>query len=132
MLAVDAFSSDAIPLHLITREAVSVYVRALASDGVVLLHISNRFVDLEPVVSSIARDLGLAAAVRNDFPDDTANLTASSWVALARKRSTLETLAQNNPDAAWQALAPPAERSWSDQRASILPAIRWNQLLGKP
>lgn len=132
MLAVDAFSSDAIPLHLITREAVSVYVRALASDGVVLLHISNRFVELEPVVAAIARDLGLAAAVRNDFPDDTANLTASSWVALTRNRSTLEALAQGNPDAAWQALAPPAEHSWSDQRASILPAIRWNQLLGKP
>jgi hypothetical protein len=99
---------------------------------VVLLHISNRFVELEPVVAAIARDLGLAAAVRNDFPDDTANLTASSWVALTRNRSTLEALAQGNPDAAWQALAPPAEHSWSDQRASILPAIRWNQLLGKP
>jgi hypothetical protein len=53
-------------------------------------------------------------------------------VALTRNRSTLEALAQGNPDAAWQALAPPAEHSWSDQRASILPAIRWNQLLGKP
>jgi hypothetical protein len=63
VLVIDAFSSDAIPLHLITREAVEVYFHALARDGIVVVHISNRFVDLEPVVSAIARDLGLAATI---------------------------------------------------------------------
>ncbi len=130
VLAIDAFSSDAIPLHLITREAVEVYFRALSPDGIVVLHISNRFVDLEPVVRAIARDLGLAASLRNDSSSGDPTLTASSWVALARKPETLEALAQPRADAPWEALALPAERAWTDDRASILPFIRWGKLLG--
>jgi spermidine synthase len=130
VLAVDAFSSDAIPLHLITREAMEVYMRATAADGVVVLHISNRFVDLEPVVAAIARDLGLATAIRNDVQADRSELTSSSWVALARDRKSLEALAKPGGDAKWEALAPPAVRSWTDDHASILPAMRWHMLTG--
>jgi hypothetical protein len=132
VLAIDAFSSDAIPLHLITREAVEVYLRALAPDGIVVLHISNRFVDLEPVVAAIARELGLASSLRLDIPVDRAVLTSSAWVALARERATLELLAQARPDAPWDSLAPPARRAWSDDHASILPHIRWSKLLRSP
>ncbi len=130
VLAIDAFSSDAIPLHLITKEAVEVYLRAISRDGVIVLHISNRFVDLEPVVAAIARDLGLAAAVRNDDPADRVNLTASSWIALSRDRTKLDVLALASPDAPWEPLVKPAERPWTDDRASVLPFIRWSRLLG--
>ncbi|MCB2047690.1 MAG: fused MFS/spermidine synthase [Novosphingobium sp.] len=132
VLAVDAFSSDAIPLHLITREAVEVYLRSISRDGVVLLHVSNRFVELEPIVAAIARDLGLSAIERMDNPPAENGLTPSSWIALSPRPETLEELAKASPDAPWEALAPPAERAWTDDRASILPYIRWNQLLGTP
>lgn len=130
VLAIDAFSSGAIPLHLITREAVEVYLRSVARDGLVVLHISNRFIELEPVVAAIARDLGLAARVRNDDLEDRGSLTPSAWVALARDPAMLEALARRSPDAAWVALAAPAERAWTDDRASVLPAIRWDRLPG--
>ena len=68
MLAVDAFSSDAIPVHLMTAEAFKVYLRALSIDGVLLVHISNRYLDLEPVVAAIARSEGWAARVRHYAP----------------------------------------------------------------
>jgi len=132
VVAIDAFSSDAIPLHLITREAIEVYFRSLASDGVVLLHISNRFIDMEPAVAAIARDLGLASAIRNDDPAGGTGLTGSAWVALARSTPTIQALAKSNPDAPWEPLAPAADRAWTDDRASILPHVRWNQLLGTP
>jgi hypothetical protein len=131
VLVIDAFSSDAIPLHLITREAVEVYLRALSRDGVVVLHISNRFVELEPVVAAIARDLGLAAGIRNDNPENRAELTASSWIVLAREPATIEALAQRSHDAPWIELSTAAKRAWTDESASVLPFIRWNRLLGK-
>ncbi len=131
VLAIDAFSSDAIPLHLITREAIEVYLRALSRDGVIVLHISNRFVELEPVVAAIARDLGLAAGLREDEPEDRSRLTGSAWIALARDPNTIEALAQASPDAPWVELSAAAKRAWTDDRASVLPFIRWNRLLGK-
>lgn len=132
VLVVDAFTSDAIPLHLLTRDAFSVYFDALAPDGIAVLHISNRFIDLEPVVAAIAGDLGLAAAIRNDIPFDRADLTASAWVALARDPKALEALAERRPDAPWEKLEPASRPAWTDDYASILPYIRWSKLLGKP
>ena len=86
LLLVDAFSSDSIPIHLLTVEAVQLYLDRLTDDGILALHISNKFVKLEPVVSAIANKLGLTARVWNDdierrYPGK----TMSSWVVLARK-----------------------------------------------
>ena len=69
LLAIDAFSSDAIPLHLLTAEALDIYWRALAPDGVLVMHISNRYVELEPVLARLAQARGLHALVRHDVPD---------------------------------------------------------------
>ena len=131
LLAVDAFSSDAIPLHLLTDEAVGVYFDALAPGGVLLVHISNRYIELEPILSAIARKRGLAAAVRDDLPAGTGTdlFTASTWVALTRERATLDRLGASAPAFKWQPLAHPAPRVWSDDHASILPFIRWSNLL---
>src|SRR3546814_1398052 len=60
-LVIDAFSSDAIPLHLPTREAVGIYARVLKPDGILLIHISNRFFDLEPVLAAEAKARGWSA-----------------------------------------------------------------------
>jgi SAM-dependent methyltransferase len=83
VLAIDAFSSDAIPVHLITREAVEVYLKHMKPDGVIAFHVTNRYLDLVPVVEGIAHELGLTAlAIHDDGADALAN--SSSWVLLAR------------------------------------------------
>ena len=131
VLAVDAFSSDAIPLHLLTDEAMGVYLKALSPHGLLMIHISNRFIELEPVLAAAARRRGLAAAVRDDNPPDHAFQTPSSWVAMSRDKGELEALAKARPDAEWRPLLPPAERVWTDDHASILPYVRWRHLLMK-
>ena len=132
VLAVDAFSSDAIPLHLMTDEAIGVYLKALSPRGLLMIHISNRFIELEPVLSAAAKRRGLAAAVRDDNPPDHAYLTPSSWVALSRDKGQLDALAKARPDAEWRGLLAPATRVWTDDHASILPYVRWQHMLMKP
>lgn len=97
MLLVDAFSSDSIPVHLLTNEAVGLYLERLTDDGILALHISNKFVHLEPVVAAIAEHHNLVARVWNDgdglygWSADRSlpGKTASSWVLLARTREAL-------------------------------------------
>jgi SAM-dependent methyltransferase len=132
VLAVDAFSSDAIPLHLLTDEAVAVYMRALAPKGLLLIHISNRYIDLQPVLAAIAKHQGLVAMVREDNPADRNLLTPSSWVLLTRDAHKYNELAAARIDAPWDRLAPPASQLWTDDHASILPYIRWNNLMRQP
>ena len=132
VLVIDAFSSDAIPLHLLTDEAMGVYLDALAEDGILLVHISNRFIELEPVLAAAAKQRGLAVALRDDNPADRTVLTASSWVALARDPARIKALAQTSGDAPWIGIGPAAPRAWTDDHASILPAIRWDKLLRTP
>jgi hypothetical protein len=75
VLAIDAFSSDSIPVHLITREAVELYARHIADGGIIAIHISNRFLNLKPVLANIAQATGLAARLVTDSPaDDNARL----------------------------------------------------------
>jgi len=130
MLVADAFSSDSVPLHLITDEAMVAYLRALTDDGLLIVHISNRFIDLEPVVAAIAKRHGLAAMVRNDNPRNRKNLAPSGFVALSSDPAKLKALAEARPDAPWDELRPPASRVWTDNYASILPFIEWGKLLG--
>jgi hypothetical protein len=92
LLLVDAFSSDSIPVHLLTKEAVQLYLDRMTDDGILALHISNKYVRLEPVVSAIARDMGLTARVWNDDSEKIPGKTASSWVALARSPEHLGNL----------------------------------------
>ena len=88
VLAIDAFSSDAIPVHLITREAVLVYLRHMKPDGVIAFHVTNRYLDLVPVVEGIANELGLHALW---IDDDGSGLLASSssWVLISRDPARL-------------------------------------------
>ncbi len=84
VLAIDAFSSDSIPVHLITREAVALYARHIAPDGIVAIHISNRFLDLKPVLANIAQATGLAARLVTDSPAEDSSASSTDWVLLAR------------------------------------------------
>ncbi|TCM20776.1 hypothetical protein EDF56_102439 [Novosphingobium sp. PhB165] len=128
VLVIDAFSSDAIPMHLLTREALQVYLKALSPRGLLMLHISNRYIDLAPVVGANARDAGLAPLSRLDIPTDTDRYTPSRWIALSRDGAVLDALARHSPDAPWTVLDEHAARPWTDDHASILPFIRWDRL----
>lgn len=131
VLAVDAFSSDAIPLHLMTEEAFAIYARALAEDGILLVHISNRFLDLAPMVQGVGAANGLSGMIRRDMRPTGPGTTASVWVALARDPATLAQLpVAEGDDGGWEALPPAPERIWTDDFASILPFLRWGNVLG--
>ena len=126
ILALDAFTSDAIPVHLLTLEAFRVYLRTLAPDGAIAVHVSNRHLDLEPVLAALADRLGLAGRIkRYTAPEDAAPpaLTRSSHVAvLARGEDVLRSLGL---DAGWVALGAPGRvRVWTDDYASIVPILR--------
>lgn len=122
ILVVDAFSSDAIPLHLMTEEAQRGYFRLLAPDGLLLLHISNRFINLEPVLAALAREGKLVAALRADEPKGK-GLIKSNWVALSRDPRQLQALTSGS---GWRPLGKPASEVWRDDYASILPYIIWD------
>ena len=127
LLALDTFSSDAIPVHLLTLEAFDTYLRALAPEGVLAVHISNRYLDLEPVLAALADRIGLAARIkRYSAPEDTPRprlSESSTVVVLARDEGTLHAL---DLDAGWVRLGSPDRvRVWTDDYASIVPLVRW-------
>ncbi|MEQ5788164.1 fused MFS/spermidine synthase [Erythrobacter sp. NFXS35] len=128
VLVVDAFSSDSIPLHLLTREALQTYRRSIRKDGAIAIHISNRFIDLEPVLAALVRDAGMFAAVRADFPNSVQGLTPSIWVVMSPREATLQAITAASPAATWRKPVTPAQTVWSDQYASTLPHFRWNAL----
>lgn len=127
LLAIDAFSSDAVPLHLMTDEAIKVYLRALKPDGLLLVHISNRYVDLAPALDAAARANGLSA-IRRDDMGARAPRTGSVWIAMSRSQARLVAL-----EAVGRAEWTPLERTdsplWTDDYASILPVLQWSNFL---
>ena len=124
VLVVDAFSSDAIPLHLLTREAFAGYRRVLEADGLLLVHISNRFIDLEPTISAIAGAMGWSARLRSDEPEGDAGLTASDWIVLAADEERLTRLSANSGEE-WTELAEPNAPPITDDNASLLSLFRF-------
>jgi spermidine synthase len=99
VIVVDAFSSDAIPIHLITQEALNVYLDKLAENGLLCFHISNRYLDLRPVLLNLARahDPPLAAVYQSDNREENyPGKSSSTWVMLARKSEYLDGLRQLN------------------------------------
>lgn len=142
VLVIDAFSSDAIPLHLLTKEAIGIYQRALKPDGILLIHISNRFFGLEPVLAEEARARGWRAAIRLDpgpVEDGIGDLTASNWVALTTTPQRMRQLTgglrpreKAGEDGAWVPLnARAGFERWTDDYASTLPVLMWSNLIGK-
>lgn len=132
ILAVDAFSSDSVPIHLLTREAFQVYARALQPRGILLVHISNRYLDLEPVLAAAALRGGWEAALLDYRPEDDAKdyATASVWVAMAKDPEVLgRMMVSSGSNGRWRDLE--SQRGfagWSDDYASILPLIEgWTE-----
>ena len=125
LLLMDAFSSDAVPIHLLTQEAMSLYMAKLRRDGILLLHISNRLLDLAPPVAGNVARLGLAARMGSlGQVDEAADPTAaaSQWVAVARKDATLDALGLA-PE--WTSLDGVGQSEWRDDFSNLAGAVRW-------
>jgi hypothetical protein len=113
MIVVDAFSSDAIPVHLITKQAVQMYFDKLAPHGYLLLHISNRYLKLAPVVGRIAEALNVAAVQQyDDALVNQAGKTASDWIVLTRDAADLKPLLAGQPSLAQWSKSPPFVGVW--------------------
>jgi hypothetical protein len=126
LLLMDAFSSDAIPVHLVTREALALYAQKLAPHGVLAFHISNLHLDLEPVLAALARDAQLVALIRSDtaIPDSEYQLgkQPSVWAAMARTSTDLAPLLR---DPRWRrARGGNAKVLWTDDYSSLLSIFR--------
>lgn len=141
ILALDAFSSDSIPLHLLTKEAFATYRKALKPDGILLVHISNRYIDLNPVVAAEAKANGWNAALRHDSPTEqliNRGNRASQWIALSRDPAKLAELTGKvdkvksryyNSEQWLQLDAPGKTSPWTDDYASVLPHLSlWKTL----
>jgi hypothetical protein len=123
LLILDAFSSDAIPVHLLTREALLMYLSKLGKNGILAFHVSNRNMDLRPVLAAVAKDLGLAALTRHGGLagklKDTYK-TPATLVAFARNESGLDTLRSMKD---WGPLQNKGWRVWTDDYSNVLGVI---------
>jgi hypothetical protein len=117
-------------MHMLTREALAIYMHKLAPGGIVMVHISNRYLDLEPVVANLTVDAGLSALVQDYEPSSEATTAGgwrSTWVAVARDRADLASL---EADGHWR---PPegdcAVGLWTDDYSNIFRTLTWGTLL---
>jgi SAM-dependent methyltransferase len=130
MIILDAFSSDAIPVHLVTREAIRLYLAKLKPGGVLVFHTSNRFLDLNPVLGNLARDAGLISLSSSDVKlsaeDQKRQKSASTWAVMAR---TLPDLGELARDRRWHTIAPrPGDSLWTDDFSNIWSVFRWSSI----
>ena len=121
-IVLDAFSSDSIPTHLLTDEALTVYRSKLADDGLLLLHITNRNINLEPVVKGLASQQNMSALMREDnSAEPTYARTRSTWVAMSTDPATIEPLRKQRN---WTNLGG-REVTWTDNFSNIATLIRY-------
>jgi hypothetical protein len=120
VLAVDAFSSDAIPVHLLTREAFALYFRHLKPDGVLAVHVSNKYLDLKPVVEAAAEDLHKEARlIDNKRGDD--EVFASAWMLVASDRAIFS---QQLLRPAAAVIGPRRVRIWRDDYSNLFAVLK--------
>lgn len=124
LLLVDAFSSDSIPLHLLTREAIKLYFERLQPEGLLAVHISNRHLDLRPVLGNLAEDAGVTALICEDTDETAEGKFQSTWVVLGHQSPVFKIL-QENPW--WEPLPPdPSKRLWTDDYSNLLDVLDWS------
>ena len=123
VIVIDAFSGDAIPVHLLTREALALYRRHLQPDGIVAFHVSNQYIDLEPVIAGIARDAGLSAVSVHSHGDDQNGLYYADWILVTSNQSFLAQPEIVN--SAFPAHLRADVRVWTDNYSSVFPLLKW-------
>ena len=124
VLVIDAFNSDAPPVHLLTREALALYVERLAPGGLLLINVTNRHLDFDPVVAALAANAGLVARVRDHAvtPEETRRgAYGSTWAVLARRDGDLGGIAQ---DARWKPPRKGEGALWTDDFSNLVRRLR--------
>jgi len=121
VLAVDAFSSDSIPVHLLTKEAMLLYFRHLREDGILAVHISNRYLDLQPVLLGETNATGKTARVVDTEDDDTQDVFGATWVLIASSATgfTPEEIAESSP-----IKTPRSVRLWTDDYSNLFQILK--------
>jgi SAM-dependent methyltransferase len=124
VIAVDAFSGDAIPVHLLTREALALYRRHLQPGGIIAFHVSNRYIDLEPVVAAIAHDAGLQAMSVHSHEDKQNGYYYADWILVTADQTFLgqPEMVNNAFPTPWL----PQFRLWTDNYSSVFPLLKWH------
>ena len=127
LFVLDAFSSDVIPVHLLTRQALELYLQKITPTGVLLFHVSNRYMDLAPVLDRLAVELNLAAFIQNDFDisaeEQAEGKSPSRWILMARDRRVA---ASYLADGRWRQLNGQLGGDlWTDDYSDLLKVIHW-------
>lgn len=132
LIILDAFSGDAIPMHLLTREALALYQRKLAPGGILAFHISNLYLQLAPTLGDLAHDAHLACMIEDDTAVTQAQIDAgtfpSTWIVMARSQADLTNLIGGTATSArWVPVqVRPGASVWTDDYSNILSVIKWN------
>ncbi|MDA1195267.1 MAG: hypothetical protein O2894_08785 [Planctomycetota bacterium] len=121
VLAVDAFSSDAIPIHLLTRESFAIYWQHLKPDGALAIHVTNRFIDLEPVVVALAEHAGKPVVYIENRDDDDFGTSSSDWIVVTSNEALLADLRK------FQKALPGAGPLWTDDYSSVWDLLKRKQ-----
>jgi hypothetical protein len=120
LLVLDAFSSDAIPMHLLTREAMQLYLAKIKGDGIIAVHISNRMLDLEPIIARVAQDLGVVPLALEVWPNESQQaegMRPTIWIVIVRERAHAAKLI------GWRPAEPRHDTPlWTDDYSNILSA----------
>jgi hypothetical protein len=124
LIVLDAFSSDAIPIHLVTQQALDIYLSKLAEGGIMAFHISNRSLDLKPILADLAESRKLICIGFDDLkPGSFEGKDPSQWVVIARSSPEISNLSINTQ---WERLnGTNGGRVWTDDFSNILRAIKW-------
>jgi len=121
VLLVDAFSGDAIPIHLLTKEAFQLYLRHLRPDGLLAIHASNKYLDLTPVVEAAARSLNLNTASVINTADEPSLIFTADWILIARAKQDLPV---QSPVIAWTRVPPKILPPWTDDYSNLLKILK--------
>ena len=122
VLAIDAFSGDAIPLHLLTIEAIALYKKHLAPNGILAFHVSNQYLNLAPEIAQLANAANMQSKLIESQPDDSLGAYRATWILLTTSQTFF-----NRPEIANAASVVPANsslRPWTDDYSSILPILQ--------
>jgi hypothetical protein len=125
LLAMDAFTSDAVPVHLLTREAFETYMRQIKPDGVLAINISNRYLDLEPVVARAAEQFGRRALVIHDDGEEEDFYTSSTWILLSANWGFFDSPhLKGAVEGIYLARSKPNIKLWTDDYSNIIQILQ--------
>jgi spermidine synthase len=126
-IVLDAFSSDSIPLHLLTREALNMYLEHLKPGGLLIFHVSNRYLRLGPALARLVAERGLASVEQEqhvDAADARKGRSGSDWIVASADTEAVGLLAA---DQRWKPISSPEQmRVWTDDYSNILAVLRFN------